>query len=99
MRRTPFQKACYDLTHSEKVMDDRLFGRRVSLYKLRGVIGTGNFSQVRFGIHDLTKGETSFHFHITIAINRKIDKLHFNCDYRPPPPTPMCVRYILYQIN
>ncbi|CAG07168.1 unnamed protein product, partial [Tetraodon nigroviridis] len=55
MQRTPFQKACYDLTHSERVMNDRVVGRRVGLYELRGVIGSGNFSQVRFGIHDLTK--------------------------------------------
>lgn len=63
MQHTAFQKACYDLTHSERVMNDRVVGRRVGLYELRGVIGSGNFSQVRFGIHDLTKGETnSSHF-------------------------------------
>lgn len=72
MQRTPFQKACYDLTHSERVMNDRVVGRRVGLYELRGVIGSGNFSQVRFGIHDLTKGETnSSHSDITIAKNLK----------------------------
>ncbi|XP_068197336.1 serine/threonine-protein kinase NIM1-like [Antennarius striatus] len=50
-----FEKALYDLTHSEKVMNDLTFGRRVALYELRGEIGSGNFSQVRLGIHDLTK--------------------------------------------
>lgn len=54
---TAFGKACYDLTHSERVMDDLTFGRRVGLYELRGEIGSGNFSRVRYGIHDLTKGE------------------------------------------
>lgn len=69
MQHTAFQKACYDLTHSERVMNDRMVGRRVGLYELRGVIGSGNFSQVRFGIHDLTKGETnSSHFYIIIAV-------------------------------
>uniref|UniRef100_A0A3Q3CR15 non-specific serine/threonine protein kinase n=1 Tax=Haplochromis burtoni TaxID=8153 RepID=A0A3Q3CR15_HAPBU len=38
-------------------MNDLIFGRRVGLYELRGEIGSGNFSQVRLGIHDLTKGE------------------------------------------
>lgn len=67
-----FQKACYDLTHSERAMNDRMVGRRVGLYELRGVIGSGNFSQVRFGIHDLTKGETNSSFlYIIIAVNRK----------------------------
>lgn len=54
---TAFGKACYDLTHSVRVMDDLTFGRRVGLYELRGEIGSGNFSRVRYGIHDLTKGE------------------------------------------
>lgn len=55
--RTAFGKACYNLTHSERVVNDLTFGRRVGLYELRGEIGSGNFSKVRFGIHDLTKGE------------------------------------------
>uniref|UniRef100_A0A8D3AV01 Serine/threonine-protein kinase NIM1 n=1 Tax=Scophthalmus maximus TaxID=52904 RepID=A0A8D3AV01_SCOMX len=55
MRRTAFGKAFYDMSHSERVMDDLTFGRRVGLYELRGQIGCGNFSQVRLGIHDLTK--------------------------------------------
>lgn len=57
MRLTAFGKAFYDLTHSERVMNDLIFGRRAGLYELRGEIGSGNFSQVRLGIHDLTKGE------------------------------------------
>lgn len=57
MKHTAFGKACYDLTHSERVMNDLAFGRRVGLYELRGEIGSGNFSQVKFGIHDLTKGK------------------------------------------
>lgn len=55
---TVFGKALYNLTHSDRVMDDLIFGRRVGFYELRGEIGSGNFSQVRLGIHDLTKGET-----------------------------------------
>lgn len=57
MQHTTLGKALYDLTHSDRVMNDLLFGRRVGLYELRGEIGSGNFSQVRLGIHDLTKGE------------------------------------------
>ncbi|XP_059914566.1 serine/threonine-protein kinase NIM1-like [Gadus macrocephalus] len=53
-RRSVFEKAVYDLKHCERVMDEVTFGRRVSLYELRGEIGSGNFSQVRLGIHDLT---------------------------------------------
>ncbi|XP_061586986.1 serine/threonine-protein kinase NIM1 [Cololabis saira] len=55
MQRTTLGKAVYDLTHSDRVMNDLIFGRRVGFYELRGEIGSGNFSQVRLGIHDLTK--------------------------------------------
>ncbi|XP_022613749.1 serine/threonine-protein kinase NIM1-like [Seriola dumerili] len=55
MQRTALGKALHDQTHSERVMNDLIFGRRVGLYELRGEIGSGNFSQVRLGIHDLTK--------------------------------------------
>lgn len=57
IQRTAFGKALYDLTHTERVMNDLTFGRRVGFYELRGEIGSGNFSQVRLGIHDLTKGK------------------------------------------
>lgn len=66
MRCTAFGKALHDLTHSEKVMDDLSIGRRAGFYELRGEIGSGNFSHVRLGIHDLTKGEM-------------LDTLLFNC--------------------
>lgn len=69
---TAFGKALYDLTHSEKVMNDLIFGRRVGLYELRGQIGSGNFSQVRLGIHDLTKGE------ILDTLSLFLFKLHFH---------------------
>lgn len=59
LQRTAFEKAMYNMTHSDRVMDDLIFGRRVGFYQLKGEIGSGNFSQVRLGIHDLTKGEFS----------------------------------------
>ncbi|XP_028988578.1 serine/threonine-protein kinase NIM1-like [Betta splendens] len=54
-RRTALAKALYDLTHTEAVLDDLASGRRVGFYQLRGEIGSGSFSQVRLGIHDLTR--------------------------------------------
>ena len=68
-QRSVFERAVYDLKHSERVMDELTFGRRVALYELRGEIGSGNFSQVRLGIHDLTNGETSSDTHYVSAVN------------------------------
>ncbi|CAN9502737.1 unnamed protein product [Ophioblennius macclurei] len=69
-RRSAFAKALYDLTHSEKVMDELTLGRRVGLYELRGEIGSGNFSQVRLGIHDLTKERVA----VKILDKARLDK-------------------------
>ncbi|XP_041658933.1 serine/threonine-protein kinase NIM1 [Cheilinus undulatus] len=69
MQHTAFGKAIYDLSHSERVMNDLTFGRRVGLYELKGEIGSGNFSQVRLGIHDLTKER------VAVKI---LDKIHLD---------------------
>ncbi|XP_062843334.1 serine/threonine-protein kinase NIM1 [Trichomycterus rosablanca] len=68
-KHTPFTQAVCDLKHSEKVICDLTFGRRIGFYELRGIIGSGNFAQVRLGIHDLTKEQ------VAIKI---LDKLHLN---------------------
>lgn len=56
-KRTPFAQAVYDLSHVEKVTNDLAFVPRVGLYELGGEIGSGNFSKVKMGVHDLTKGK------------------------------------------
>lgn len=71
---TAFGKVCYDLTHSEQVVDDLTCGRRVGLYELRGEIGSGNFSRVRYGIHALTKGE------MILILFPSVDRTHSSYD-------------------
>ncbi|XP_067462454.1 serine/threonine-protein kinase NIM1 [Thunnus thynnus] len=75
MQRTTFGKALYDLSHSEKVMNDLIFGRRVGLYELRGEIGSGNFSQVRLGIHDLTKERVAVKILDKVRLNKQSQAL------------------------
>ncbi|CAJ1072653.1 serine/threonine-protein kinase NIM1-like isoform X1 [Xyrichtys novacula] len=70
MQHTALGKAVHDLSHSEKVMNDLLFGRRAGFYELRGEIGSGNFSQVRLGIHDLTKERVA----VKILDKSRLDK-------------------------
>nr|XP_040028057.1 serine/threonine-protein kinase NIM1-like [Gasterosteus aculeatus aculeatus] len=68
---TAFGKACHDLTHSERVINELTFGRRVGLYELRGEIGSGNFSQVRLGIHDLTKEKVAVKILDKVRLGKK----------------------------
>lgn len=58
MKQTAFERVVYDMSHNETIIRDIILGKRVAFYELRGEIGTGNFSQVRLGVHALTKGET-----------------------------------------
>ncbi len=57
-KQTAFERVLYDMSHNDQVISDIMLGRRIAFYELRGEIGTGNFSQVKLGVHALTKGET-----------------------------------------
>ena len=58
-----YEKALLDLTHDKKLERDIAVGRQVGFYRIRGEIGSGNFSQVKLGIHILTRGEVH-HQHV-----------------------------------
>ena len=45
-----------DMSQDEKVVREITLGKRIGFYRIRGEIGSGNFSQVKLGIHSLTKG-------------------------------------------
>lgn len=56
---TPFEKLTQDMCQDEKVLREITLGKRVGFYRIRGDLGSGNFSQVKLGIHSLTKGRIS----------------------------------------
>uniref|UniRef100_A0A4W3I6U8 non-specific serine/threonine protein kinase n=1 Tax=Callorhinchus milii TaxID=7868 RepID=A0A4W3I6U8_CALMI len=56
---TPFEKVTSDMRTNEKVKHELIVGKRIGFYQLHGKIGFGNFSQVKLGIHNLTKGNTT----------------------------------------
>lgn len=63
MKQTAFERVVYDMSHNETIVSDIILGKRIAFYELRGEIGTGNFSQVRLGVHALTKGKTLIHYY------------------------------------
>ncbi|XP_062407643.1 serine/threonine-protein kinase NIM1 [Sardina pilchardus] len=69
-KRASFSQAVNNLSHIDKVMNDLPFGRRVGLYELRGEIGSGNFSKVKMGVHDLTKERVA----IKVLDKTRLDK-------------------------
>ncbi|XP_003216246.1 serine/threonine-protein kinase NIM1 [Anolis carolinensis] len=69
-RLTPFEKLTLDMSRDEKVVKELTLGKRIGFYRLRGEIGSGNFSQVKLGIHSLTKEKVA----IKILDKTKLDK-------------------------
>jgi len=52
-----YEQALLDLAHDKKLERDLAVGRQIGFYRIRGELGSGNFSQVKLGIHILTRGE------------------------------------------
>ncbi|XP_055021321.1 serine/threonine-protein kinase NIM1 isoform X2 [Boleophthalmus pectinirostris] len=70
MRQSPFERAVYDLAHNEKIANETILGRRIGFYELRGEVGQGNFSNVRLGIHAITKERVA----VKIMDKMRLDK-------------------------
>ncbi|XP_063147195.1 serine/threonine-protein kinase NIM1 [Candoia aspera] len=65
----PFEKLILDMSQDEKVVKELTLGKRVGFYSIRGKIGSGNFSQVKLGVHSLTKEKVA----IKILDKSKLD--------------------------
>ena len=52
-----YEKLTRELENDQKTRKEVTLGKRIGLYRVRGELGAGNFSQVKMGIHALTKGK------------------------------------------
>ena len=55
-KQTVFERLSFDLSNNQKCLKEITLGKRIGFYRIRGELGSGNFSQVKMGIHALTKG-------------------------------------------
>ena len=67
-RLTPFEKLSLDLSNDQRVLKEITLGKRIGFYRIRGELGSGNFSQVKMGIHALTRGMSVFAFHLYFGL-------------------------------
>ncbi|NXK38208.1 NIM1 kinase, partial [Piprites chloris] len=74
-RLTPFEKLMQDMSHNEKVVKELTLGKRIAFYRVRGEIGSGNFSQVKLGIHSLTKEKVAIKILDKTKLDRKTQRL------------------------
>lgn len=59
-RKTAYERMSEDLNNDSRVLKEITLGKRIGFYRMRGELGSGNFSQVKLGIHALTKGKSRF---------------------------------------
>ncbi|KFV59621.1 Serine/threonine-protein kinase NIM1 [Tyto alba] len=74
-RLTPFEKLMQDMSQNEKVVKELTLGKRIGFYRVRGEIGSGNFSQVKLGIHSLTKEKVAIKILDKTKLDRRTQRL------------------------
>lgn len=72
---TPWQRLQQELNDPEKVLKEVTLGKRIGHYKLRGNLGTGNFSVVKLGVHILTKEKVAVKMLDKGKLDHKTQKL------------------------
>lgn len=55
-RLTPYERVTAELNNDRTALKEITLGKRIGFYRIRNELGTGNFSQVKMGLHVLTKG-------------------------------------------
>nr|XP_028603759.1 serine/threonine-protein kinase NIM1 isoform X1 [Podarcis muralis]XP_028603760.1 serine/threonine-protein kinase NIM1 isoform X1 [Podarcis muralis]XP_028603761.1 serine/threonine-protein kinase NIM1 isoform X1 [Podarcis muralis] len=74
-RLTPLEKLTLDMSQDEKVVKELTLGKRIGFYRIRGEIGSGNFSQVKLGIHALTKEKVAIKILDKTKLDQKTQRL------------------------
>ncbi|MBN3283238.1 NIM1 kinase, partial [Polyodon spathula] len=74
-RLTPFEKLTLDMSQDEKVVKELTLGKRIGFYRVRGEIGSGNFSNVKLGIHSLTKEKVAIKILDKTKLDQKTQRL------------------------
>ncbi|KAL8590478.1 Serine/threonine-protein kinase NIM1 [Nucella lapillus] len=74
-RLTPFERLSQDLSQDQRVIKEITLGKRIGFYRMRGELGSGNFSQVKLGIHALTKEKVAIKILDKTKLDQKTQRL------------------------
>lgn len=74
-RLTPFEKLSLDLSNDQRVLKEITLGKRIGFYRIRGELGSGNFSQVKMGIHALTREKVAIKILDKTKLDQKTQRL------------------------
>lgn len=54
---SPYERIVKCISQNDRWRRELTLGRRIGFYRIRGDLGSGNFSQVKVATHSLTGGE------------------------------------------
>jgi hypothetical protein len=75
---TPFQQLLHSLHHDQRWLTEVNLGKRVGFYRFRGELGSGNFSQVKMAVHQLTKGKSKIDYALPLIIQKFFFLLNYS---------------------
>lgn len=62
---TPYGRIVKSISQNDHWRRELTLGRRIGFYRIRGDVGSGNFSQVKVATHSLTGGKLESQFNPT----------------------------------
>ncbi|XP_033636199.1 serine/threonine-protein kinase NIM1-like [Asterias rubens] len=74
-RLTAYEKLNEDLSNDPRALKEITLGKRIAFYRIRGELGSGNFSQVKMGIHALTKEKVAIKILDKTKLDQKTQRL------------------------
>lgn len=81
-RLSSYDKLTHDLSTSDKLKQEVALGKRIGFYRIRGELGTGNFCQVKMGIHALARGRYIRFCQVLITVSfRTIETVTPRCQF------------------
>ncbi|ESO92565.1 hypothetical protein LOTGIDRAFT_216647 [Lottia gigantea] len=72
---TPLERLTHDLNNDPKCTKEITLGKRIGFYRIRGELGSGNFSQVKMGIHALTREKVAIKILDKTKLDQKTQRL------------------------
>ncbi|KAJ8040509.1 Serine/threonine-protein kinase NIM1 [Holothuria leucospilota] len=74
-RLTPYERVTEELNNDSRALKEITLGKRIGFYRIRNELGTGNFSQVKLGIHVLTKEKVAIKMLDKTKLDQKTQRL------------------------
>ncbi|XP_011662440.1 serine/threonine-protein kinase NIM1 [Strongylocentrotus purpuratus] len=74
-RLTAYEKYMEEMNNDPRALKEVTLGKRIAFYKIRNELGSGNFSQVKMGLHALTKEKVAIKILDKTKLDQKTQRL------------------------